>query len=319
MKPSTHTIKGDTRVPNQDIVDEINKYLNTYEYCSYGYRNFTLVLRDLGYTINNKKTYRIMKEKRLLLGKVIKTQGKREWVKFRRIKATKPMEYICLDLKYVWVEGENRFYYQLAIMDVFSRKIIKWAFQQSIKQDDIIALMRELHLQYGLKGVIIRNDNGAQFIANKVRKVLQELEAKQEFTHVATPEENAYIEAFHSIQQRELFRKFQFESYYEANHHIKKYMDWYNNIRKHGQIGGITPAAKWAQGCACSPVRQPFEPASDTLSRPPDSLKKQTRHQAPDQGLDRVAETAYLCLTGEQAEGGLVVNRFEKSVQKIGG
>jgi putative transposase len=294
-------------------------YLNNHEYCSYGYQNFTLVLHDKGYTINKKKTYRLMKENRLLLGKVIKTQGKREWVKFRRIKATKPMEYICLDLKYVWVEGENRFYYQLAIMDVFSRRIIKWAFQRSIKQHDVIALMREIHLRYGLKGVIIRNDNGSQFIANKVRKVLQELEAKQEFTHVATPEENAYIEAFHSIQQRELFRKFRFESYYEANQHIKNYMKWYNHHRKHGQIGGVTPAAKWAQGWACSSVRQHSEPASDTLSRPTDSFEKSTRYQALDMSLDRVSETAYLCLTGEQAEGELVVNLFEKSVQKIGG
>ncbi len=88
------------------------------------------------------------------------------------------MKYICLDLKYVWDDGENRFHYPLAIMDILSRKIIKWAFQRSSKQQDVIALMREIDLRHGLIGVIIRNDYGTQFIANKVRKVLQELEGK---------------------------------------------------------------------------------------------------------------------------------------------
>jgi hypothetical protein len=30
------------------------------------------------------------------------------------------MEYLCLDIKYVKVEGEGRNYYQLAVIDVFS-------------------------------------------------------------------------------------------------------------------------------------------------------------------------------------------------------
>lgn len=52
-------------------------------------------------------------------------------------------------------------------------------FQPSIKQTDVVALMRWLNLRYGLKGVIIRNDNGSQFIAHWVRQALLDLEAKQ--------------------------------------------------------------------------------------------------------------------------------------------
>src|SRR5690606_9537065 len=81
-----------------------------------------------------------------------------------------------------------------------------------------------LDLRFGLKGVIIRNDNGSQFIAHRVRQTLMEMEARQEFTHVATPEENAYIEAFHSIQQRELMDRFVFSGFYDARQHIEKYM-----------------------------------------------------------------------------------------------
>lgn len=243
MKASTHTPIGDGLVENTLVVDQIRAIL-TMDYCVYGYRKMTAELIDMHYVINHKKVYRLMKQSHLLCGHKIKTQGKRKWVKYRRIKANKPMEYLCLDIKHVWVAGENRWYYQLAIMDVFSRRILCWIFQGSIKHTEVIGLMRWLDLRFGLKGVIIRNDNGSQFIAHKVRQVLQALEAQQEFTHVATPEENAYIEAFHSIQQSELFDRFTFFSYYDAKQHIEKYMQWYNWKRKHGAIGMCTPMEK---------------------------------------------------------------------------
>jgi putative transposase len=71
---------------------------------------------------------------KLLLGKVIRTSGKRNWVQYRKILANKPLEYLCLDIKYVWVQGEGRWYYLLSIMDVFSRKILHWIFQKSVRK-----------------------------------------------------------------------------------------------------------------------------------------------------------------------------------------
>jgi transposase InsO family protein len=186
-----------------------------------------------------------MDENRLLMGKVIRSKGKRKWVTYRRIKAARPMEYLCLDIKYVWVHGEGRWYYLLSIIDVFSRKILVYLFQKSIRKMDVVNLFRMLHLRFNLKGVIIRNDNGSQFIANVVREFLLQLEAQQEFTHVATPEENAYIEAFHSILDRELIQRFELSSYYDARN-VEQYVDWYNDRRRHKEIGRITPNQKWA-------------------------------------------------------------------------
>ncbi len=317
-KASRHTRKGGKLVDNGLVIDEIREIL-AHPYCVYGYKNVTGKLRDKGYLINPKKTYRLMKEHRLLCGKAIRTQGKREWVKFRRIKAERPMEYICLDLKYVWVHGENRFYYQLAIMDVFSRKIIHWIFQRSVKQTDVIRIMRLLDLRYGLKGVIIRNDNGSQFIANKVRQALIDMEARQEFTHVATPEENAYIEAFHSIEKRELFDRFEFKGYFDARQHIDAYIQWYNSERRHGSLSGATPEAKWAQGMACSPLRPPNARAGAGLSRPDDAFEKTEKNQPLATSLDKPGALGYLCQSGEQAAGQVTRNLVENSVQGIGG
>jgi len=315
MKPSTHTPKGNQLVRNEEVVEQIRQVLGQ-DYCVYGYQVMTDELRGLGYVINEKKVYRLMDEHRLLSGKVIRCKGKRNWVSFRRINASRPMEYLCLDLKYVWVEGDKRWYYQLAIMDVFSRMILAWILQASVRQNDVIGMMRHLDLKYGLKGVIIRNDNGSQFIAHKVRQTLIDLEAKQEFTHVATPEENAYIESFHSIQQRELMDRFSFTSFYDAKQHITKYMDWYNYKRRHGSLNKLTPASRWAQGWSWALVRQQFEPASENLSR---SDSESLRGESASYNLDKLSETAYLSLACDQVQGILVANLLKKNVQLIGG
>lgn len=243
-KPSVCTFRQDgTRVDDTLVIEEIKGILSQ-EFCCYGYHNVTDELRDMGYIINHKKVYRLMKEQNLLLGKVISTSGKRQFVKHRKIEATRPMEYLCLDIKYVWVAGESRNYYLLTVLDVFTRIAIEQIFQKSIRKMDVINIFRRINSAFGIKGVTVRNDNGSQFIANDVKQFLRTAEANQEFTHIATPEENAYIEAFHSIVQREVIDRFEFQGFYEAKLTLQAHRDWYNNRRRHASLGTV-PVKKW--------------------------------------------------------------------------
>jgi len=316
--PSTHTLRKGELVSNEVVVEQI-KGLISGPYNAYGYQSVNDDLKALGYLINHKKTYRLMDIHRLLLGKVIRTSGKRNWVQYRKIDATRPLEYLCLDIKYVWVQGEGRWYYLLSIMDVFSRKILHHIFQKSVRKKDVINMFRWLHMIYDLKGVIIRNDNGSQFLANQVRTFLSELEARQEFTHVATPEENAYIEAFHSILQRELIDRYELNSYYEASQHIENYMHWYNHERKHRKLGRITPQQKWQQGLSCSTDKQRGQVDVEAVSRPNDSNKKQTQDHSLVTSLDSAGTDTYFCLTAQQETIESLHNLNSDSVQLIGG
>lgn len=111
----------------------------------------------------------------------------------------------------------------------------------NVKKGDVIVLLSLLLMEYQIEQVTIRNDNGTQFIATVVRNSLQYKGVKQEFTHVAPPQENAYIEALHSNVQRKVFERFEFESVYHAQLILQRYYDWYNNHRKHGDLGKISP------------------------------------------------------------------------------
>jgi transposase InsO family protein len=265
---STTTKKRDgTEVSNGDVVQDIKEIVGG-EFVCYGYQNVTAELKDMDYIINHKKVYRLMNENKLLLGKVIRAHGKREFVRFRKIGATKPMEYICWDIKYIWVQGERKNYYLLTLMDVYTRRVLDWIFQGSIRKIDLLKMISRIDLVHGLKGVTVRNDNGSQFIANKVRHYLRELEAKQEFTHIATPEENAYIESFHSILEREVIQRFDFSSYYDAKLTIMAYMDYYNNRRRHGSLRRKSPMQKWNEYYGTfSSDKQPKAQVSEGLSR----------------------------------------------------
>ena len=319
MIPSTYTLKAGQQIPNQQVIESIKEILMA-PYCAYGYEMVTGELRQQGYLINKKKTYRLMDEHKLLLGKVIRCKGQRQWVKYRRITATRRLEYLCLDIKYVWVQGDRRWYYLLSIMDVFSRKILVHIFQKSVRKIDVINLFRYLHQCHNLKGVIIRNDNGSQFLANQVRQFLTQLEAKQEFTHVATPEENAYIEAFHSIVQRELIDRFEFASFYDAKQHLEKYMHWYNFERKHRAIGKITPHQKWKAALSDSVDKQRGQVDVEGMSRPTDSFKNIINNQSLGTSLDSPGTATYLCLSAEPDKLTEKLHILTKnSVQTIGG
>ncbi len=315
---STHTLHRGVMVPNETVLGFIRDFFLKEEYCAYGYDMINDELRKGGFLINKKKTYRLMDENHLLMGKVIRSKGKRKWVTYRRINAVKPMEYLCLDIKYVWVQGEGRWYYLLSIMDVYSRKILIHLFQRSVRKTDVIRLFRILDLRFNLKGVIIRNDNGSQFIANKVRETLTQMEAQQEFTHVATPEENAYIEAFHSILDRELIQRLEFTSFYDAKKHIMQYMEWYNDRRRHKEIGRITPNQKWAQGQWWFSDKQRVIGATQVLSRPADSNKNKNNNQPLCISLDKAWADPYFGLSDDQ-HGEKLQNQNENSVQRIGG
>jgi putative transposase len=321
-KASTHTCKVDgSKVTNEMVIEEIRLILNQ-EFCCYGYQTITDDLRDLQFIINEKKVYRLMDENNLLLGKVIRTSGKRTFVKYRRIKARYPMEFLCLDIKYIWIEGEKRNYFLLTILDVYSRKAIEQLFQRSIRKMDVINLFRKINHQYGIKGVTVRNDNGSQFIANDVKQFLHTAEARQEFTHIATPQENAYIEAFHSIVQREVVDRFEFNGFYEAKITLAAHLEWYNNKRKHGQLGKITPQQKWdlfynnfeksGQAEAGNAGEQPArnnlingDAEEGMITNIPSSL-------TPSPSL-------LPCLQKTQINNQKDLNQFEKTVQKIGG
>lgn len=244
-KPTSHTfLTSGEMVSNEVVIESVKKILGV-EFVCYGYQKMTPDLRELGYIINPKKVYRLMKESHLLLGKKFVNREKREFVKQRKITASYPMQYLAMDIKYVYIQGERRNVYLLTVIDICTRKVLAHVIKPSIKQHDVVLLLDGVLQEYKVEGITIRNDNGSQFIAKTVRSYLREKHVNQEFTHIATPEENAYIEALHSILEREVIRRYWFDTYHYAKWKIEEYYKFYNSKRRHGSIRKMAPEKYW--------------------------------------------------------------------------
>jgi putative transposase len=249
-KPSLltyHTTKG---FVDQEAVVAATKDILSHEFIDCGYRLMSTYLRKEGYLINHKKLYRIMKHAGMLkIADRIKRSGSgRKFVKFRKVITSRPMECIEMDIKVVWIPCVGKNAYLLSIIDVHTRRILTDYFSFSVKKKQVIALLSVLFQDYQYpQNVVIRSDNGSQFIAKDVREYLGLIGVEQEFTHIATPEENAHIEAYHGILKKEVFQRFEYRTFGEIQKILKRYVIFYNNERHHGLLGRITPMEKWNQ------------------------------------------------------------------------
>ena len=249
-KPTIHTYHESKGLVTQDVIITAVKEVLSHEFIDCGYRLMTSYLKRDGYCINHKKLYRIMKEQGMLKleNRINRSGAGRKFVKYRKVNTTRPFECLEMDIKMVWIPTVGKNAYLLSIIDVHTRRILKDYFSFSIKQDKVIAFLSELFL--GLEypeNVVIRSDNGSQFIANSVREYLGLIGVQQEFTHVATPEENAHIEAYHGILKKEVFQRVDYRTFGEIEQILKRYVNFYNNTRLHGLLGRITPMEKWSQ------------------------------------------------------------------------
>lgn len=243
---STHTYLQDGNCISNDSVVIAIRFILAEEFVCFGYDKVTDDLRSNGFIINPKKTYRLMKEQKLLCGTIIKTNmGKRQFVKWRVQKAEQPMEQLCMDMKYIHIHGERKNALLLTVLDVYTRSIVGQVLWWRMRKEQVIWLLHQILNQHDVNGITLRNDNGSQFIAHAVRDYLKERNVAQEFIHVATPEENSFIEAYHSIVEREVLQPRQFEEIETAIETFNRWKLFYNNRRLHGSLGNITPKQQW--------------------------------------------------------------------------
>lgn len=262
-KPSTQTLTMDGRaVPNEQVVNALISDVFSQEFNLYGYQLSTEELRAMGYIINPKKTYRLMSENGLLLDKVPRSSTPRQWVKWRKIQDAKPMEYLCMDIKYVYIQGSRRNAFLLAIIDVATRYVVGWSLLFTMKHTDVILCLHGVLQGYKAKRIMLRTDNGSQFIAHGLRNFCVKNHITQEFTHVATPEENSYVESLFSQVEKEVVQRYEFESLYHGREVFERYFNWHNNKKRRHALGKVSPVNYWNTVFHFHPVKPPATPLS---------------------------------------------------------
>ena len=242
-KPSNITIKNNKVVDNSVLLKDMQEIL-AEEFNDYGYIRITMALRALGYYINPKKVYRIMKENNWLFPKKRKTILNKKYVKFTTPLTDFPFQVIETDIKYIHISGTKRNAYLITLLDTFSRNAAEWVLEYNMKAQRVMELISALKKNECIQNVSfisIRTDNGSQFIAKAFRKLLEDNQMPHEYIHPGTPQENGHIESFHSTVEKNICKRYEFDSLEHAKETFKRFFDYYNNDRIMKSILYLSP------------------------------------------------------------------------------
>lgn len=241
--PSEYTkTRSGGYIPNQVVVDQIKALLKK-EFVDYGYLKVTHWLRlRKDYLINPKKVYRLMKSDNLLNPKRRPKAPNRRRIKDWVPQPDQPFSCLQFDIKYIYIHRQRRNALLISVIDVESRWLLKWKLAWNIRKEHVIALFKEMIKHYPLpKSVVVRNDNGSQFVAQAVREFLEDVGIIQEFTWPATPQQNGHIESYHSIVENVICTRYELQNLEETYRLFQRWDRFYNTDRLHSGIGYLSP------------------------------------------------------------------------------
>ncbi len=133
--------------------------------------------------------------------------------------------------------------YLVAVLDVFSRRVIGWAMSQLLDASLVItALHMALNRRRHSHNLIVHSDRGAQFASAAYRQVLAQHGLTASMSRKGNCYDNAFIESFWSTLKYELVYHHRFATRAEARTAIFDYIEtFYNRTRLHSSLANLSP------------------------------------------------------------------------------
>lgn len=215
-----------------------------------GSRQLGLRLKDQGYRVNRKRIQRLMR----LMGITAIYPKPRTSL---GNKAHQVYPYLLKDLvidraNQVWVSDityipmSKGFCYLVAIMDLFSRKILSWKLSNTLDSSFCTAALSEALAQYP-KPVIFNTDQGSQYTSTEFTSILKAHDIQISMDSKGRWIDNVFIERFwRSLKYEEVYLK-AYQSIPEAKTHISSYIEDYNHHRRHSSLDHQTPNTVYNQ------------------------------------------------------------------------
>jgi transposase InsO family protein len=241
----------EVRLQRRTFVNEV--FNETKFHNAYGYRKIYKELRRRGYTyslntIHADCKYLGIKSRTWKKYRVTTTDSNHsnpiaENVLSRDFKAEKPNEKWVTDITYVaTLEG---WLYLVAIIDLFSRKVIGYAMADHMKTELIISAL-QMVIGRGrniAKGIYLHSDRGVQFSAHDFHQVLNLVGIEQSMSRKGDCWDNAPCESwFGKLKTEWIYPNGIYATRQEAELSIIEYIEmFYNSQRLHQSLNYRTP------------------------------------------------------------------------------
>jgi transposase InsO family protein len=133
--------------------------------------------------------------------------------------------------------------YLVAVLDVFTRRVVGWAMSTSLDAPLVIAALRMALMQrQPAQKLIIHSDRGSQFASGAYRQLLADHGLVASMSRPGNCYDNAFIESFWSTLKYELVYHQRFVTYAAARTAIFDYIEtFYNRPRLHSSLAYLSP------------------------------------------------------------------------------
>ena len=217
---------------------------------SYGMPRIHAELRDMGETISKNRVARLMRLAQIKgvsrrRGFVVTT---RRDLKQKAAPDLVQRQFVASDNNQLWVADMTYvptwagFIYLAVVMDVYSRKVVGWAFGERMISDLVIAALNMALITRKPEAVIHHSDQGSQYTSVAFGKRCQEMGVKPSMGTVGDAYDNAMAESFFASLECELIDRRSWKTKTEARLAVFTWIEaWYNPHRRHKGIQQQSP------------------------------------------------------------------------------
>ena len=145
----------------------------------------------------------------------------------------------------IYIPMQKGFLYLVAIMDWYSRKVLSWRLSNTMDADFCVSALEEALSKYG-KPQIFNTDQGSQFTSDAFTRCLTEADIKISMDGRGRCIDNIFIERlWRSLKYEEVYLH-AYENGSEARCGIGQWIDFYNRVRPHSSLAGLSPDCYYA-------------------------------------------------------------------------
>jgi putative transposase len=210
----------------------------------YGVLKMTEHLRFIGHQVNVKRVRRLLRKMGLetVYPKPKLSQANPEHKVFPYLLRTLPIERCnqvwSTDITYIRLK--HGFVYLMAIIDWYSRYVLKWALSTTLEADFcIIALNEALETS---QCEIFNTDQGSQFTTHRFTQPLLDKGIRVSMDGRGRALDNIFVERlWRSVKYEKVYLN-DFQTVNQAYQGLKDYFEFYNHRRLHQSLDYQTPA-----------------------------------------------------------------------------
>jgi putative transposase len=219
---------------------------------TYGEPRITIELEEKGWTVNRKRTARLMRENRI---KGHRPHRRRSLTKADEQAPAIPdlvgRQFQPELLDTVWagdityIRTGAGWLYLATVIDLASRRLIGWSMGDRHDASLVVDALQMAVAARGrttMNGTIFHHDRGAEYTSTAFRTACRRLKVTQSAGRTGSCLDNAVAESFFATLKVELVHRLHFATRADARRAIFAWIHRYNHRRRHSTIGMIPPA-----------------------------------------------------------------------------